>query len=324
MSKLRLSLSCGDYDRTRFLIDGTVQAEGIDLTVIPLWSGERHDRFTRLLEFDVCELQLGVFLGWKARGAPFTAIPAFPHRKFCHANVVINTNAGIESPADLAGRTLGMQAHFNPVSIWMRGLLQEEYGVSPQSLKLRTNAHEQVPGWEPPDWMDIQRVPAGRNVDAMLSAGELDAYMLPDVGPSIRDGADGVRRMWPNYREVEANYFRQTGIFPLRHTVVIKDEVLKAHPWVAVSVLKAFTEAKEMGIGHMGDQRRSFLAWYGAELEEERELFGPDPWPYTIEGNRVAIETMARYAAECGVTDRVLEIPEMFAETTLVARRFGG
>ena len=288
MGKLHLSLSCGDYDRTRYLIDGTVQPEGIDLTVLPLVSAERHDRFTRNLEFDVCELQMGVFLGWKARGAPFTAIPVFPHRKFCHGNVVIGTNAGIERPEDLAGKIIGMQAHFNPVSVWMRGLLQEEYGVDAKALRIRTNATEQVPGWTPPSWMDHQRVQRGR-VDALVAEGKIDAFMLPDVGPSLRSGLSGIRRLWPNYREEEIAYYQRTKIFPIRHVVVIRNEVLDRDPWVAVSLLKAFTKAKDLGLAHMSDQRRSFLAWYGAALEEEREILGDDPWPYTVEDNRQAL-----------------------------------
>jgi 4,5-dihydroxyphthalate decarboxylase len=321
MGKLHLSLSCGDYDRTRYLVDGTVQPEGIDLTVIPLVSSERHDRFTRSLEFDVCELQMGVFLGWMARGAPFTAIPVFPHRKFCHGNVVVGVNSGIERPEDLSGKTIGMQAHFNPVSVWMRGLLQEEYGVDAHSLKLRTNAREQVPGWSPPAWMDFERVPSGR-VEDVVAAGKMDVFMLPDVGLAVRQGGSSVRRLWPNYREVEIDYFRRTGIFPIRHTVVVKNEVLERDPWVAASLVKAFTRARDMGIAHMSDQRRSFLAWYGAALEEEREVLGDDAWPYTVEDNRVGLETMARYATMCGVTDRTLTVEEMFVESTLVKARY--
>src|SRR5512143_3284602 len=108
MEKLRLSLSCNEYDRTRFLVDGTVRAEGIDLDIISLPSEQRHARFARNLEFDVCELQMGVFLGWIGRGAPFSAIPVFPHRKFCHGNVVVWSASGIGKPEDLAGKTIGM------------------------------------------------------------------------------------------------------------------------------------------------------------------------------------------------------------------------
>jgi 4,5-dihydroxyphthalate decarboxylase len=162
MERLRLTLSCNEYDRTRFLVDGTVQAEGIDLEILSLPSEERHRRFSRDLEFDVCELQMGVFLGWIGRGAPFSAIPVFPHRKFCHGNVLIHAASGIQRPEDFAGKIIGMRAHFNPVSLWMRGVLQEDYGVTARSLRIRTNQQEQVPGWEPPDWMEIERLPKGQ------------------------------------------------------------------------------------------------------------------------------------------------------------------
>ena len=170
MEPLRLSLSCNEYDRTRFLVDGTVKAEGIDLNIVSLPSEERHRRFSRDLEFDVCELQMGVFLGWMGRGAPFTAIPVFPHRKFCHGNVLLNTASSIQRPEDFAGKLIGMRAHFNPVSLWMRGVLQEDYGVPARSLRLRTNQQEQVPGWQPPDWMDYERLPKGQKIEDVLAS----------------------------------------------------------------------------------------------------------------------------------------------------------
>jgi 4,5-dihydroxyphthalate decarboxylase len=315
MERLRLTLSCNEYDRTRFLVDGAVQAEGIDLTVISLPSEERHRRFSRELEFDVCELQMGVFLGWMARGAPFTGIPVFPHRKFCHGNLLINAASGIEKPEDLTGRLIGMRAHFNPVSLWMRGILQEEYGVPARSFRIRTNQQEQVPAWQPPEWMEIERIPKGQKVEEFLRRGDIDACMLPEIDPKLARNTPGVRRLWPDFREVEKAYYRRTKIFPIRHVVVVKNAVLEHHPWVAQSLVAAFTQAKEIGIKHVSDTRRSFLAWYGAELEEERELFGADAWPYNIEDNRPVLETMARYAEMVGITDRKLEISDMFTAT---------
>jgi 4,5-dihydroxyphthalate decarboxylase len=317
MERLRLTLSCNEYDRTRFLVDGTVKAEGVDLTVVPLPSEERHRRFSRDLEFDVCELQMGVFLGWTARGAPFTAIPVFPHRKFCHGNVLINNASGIQKPEDLAGKIVGMRAHFNPVSLWMRGVLQEEHGVPARSLRLRTHQHEQVPGWQPPAWMEMERLPKGQKIEDVLPRGAIDACMLPEINPQLARRTPEVRRLWPNFREVEKEYYLRTKIFPIRHVVVVKNSILERHPWVARSLVEAFIQAKEIGIKHVSDTRRSFLAWYGAELEEERALFGEDAWPYNIKDNRVVLETMARYAALVGVTDRKLEIKEMFAESAL-------
>lgn len=315
MEPLRLTLSCNEYDRTRFLVDGTVKAEGIDLKVISLPSEERHRRFSRDLEFDVCELQMGVFLGWMARGAPFTAIPVFPHRKFCHGNVLVHAASGIEKPADLAGKIIGMRAHFNPVSLWMRGVLQEEYGVPARSLRIRTNQQEQVPGWQPPDWMEIERIPNRQKVEELLLRGEIDACMLPEISFKLARNTTGVNRLWPNFRDVEKKYYLRTKIFPIRHVVVVKNAILERHPWVARSLVEAFAKAKEIGIKHVSDTRRSFLAWYGAELEEERELFGDDAWPYNIKDNRVVLETMTRYAEWAGVTDRKLEIKDLFAES---------
>lgn len=289
----------------------------MDLTVVSLPSEERHRRFSRDLEFDVCELQMGVFLGWIARGAPFTAIPVFPHRKFCHGNVLVHRSSGIQKPEDFAGKIVGMRAHFNPVSLWIRGMLQDEYGVPVRSLKLRTNQQEQVPGWEPPEWMQIERLPKGQKIEDVLPTGAIDACMLPEISPKhLR--MPGVRRLWPNFRGVEKQYYLRTRIFPIRHVVVVKNEILEKHPWVARSLVNAFTKAKEMGIKHVSDTRRSFLAWYGAELEEERELFGGDPWPYNIEDNRVVLETMARYAEMVGVTEKNVEIDEMFAESAAI------
>ena len=317
MEKLRLTLSCNEYDRTRFLVDGTVQAEGIALDIIALPSEQRHARFARNLEFDVCELQMGVFLGWIGRGAPFSAIPVFPHRKFCHGNVVVCSASGIRRPEDLAGKTIGMRAHFNPVSLWMRGILQEEHGVPARSLKLRTNQQEQVPGWQPPEWMAIERLPPGQKIEDVLPRGEIDACMLPEISPKLIRNTPGVARLWANFREVEKAYFLRTKIFPIRHVVVVKNAILERHPWVARSLVDAFTRAKEIGIKHVSDTRRSFLAWYGAELEEERELFGADAWPYNIKDNRVALETMTRYAEMVGITERQLEIKELFAQSAL-------
>ena len=317
MEKLRLTLSCNEYDRTRFLVDGTVQAEGIALDIIALPSEQRHARFARNLEFDVCELQMGVFLGWIGRGAPFSAIPVFPHRKFCHGNVVVCSASGIRRPEDLAGKTIGMRAHFNPVSLWMRGILQEEHGVPARSLKLCTNQQEQVPGWQPPEWMAIERLPPGQKIEDVLPRGEIDACMLPEISPKLIRNTPGVARLWPNFREMEKAYYLRTKIFPIRHVVVVKNAILERHPWVARSLVDAFTKAKEIGIKHVSDTRRSFLAWYGAELEEERELFGADAWPYNIKDNRVALETMTRYAEMVGITERKLEIKELFAESLL-------
>lgn len=185
-----------------------------------------------------------------------------------------------------------------------------------RSLRIRTNQQEQVPGWEPPEWMEIERIPKGLKVEALLQRGEIDACMLPEINPHLAHHTPGVRRLWPKFRKIEKEYYLRTKIFPIRHVVVVKNSILERYPWAAHSLVEGFTKAKELGIKHVSDTRRSFLAWYGAELEEERELFGEDAWPYNIKENRIVLETMVRYAEMVGVTDRKLEIKELFAETT--------
>ncbi|HEX6801073.1 MAG TPA: hypothetical protein VF130_01225, partial [Candidatus Binatia bacterium] len=170
---------------------------------------------------------------------------------------------------------------------------------------------------QPPDWMEIERLPKGQKIEDVLPRGEIDACMLPEITPKHIRQIAGVRRLWPNFRDVEKQYYLRTRIFPIRHVVVVKNSILERHPWVAQSLVDAFTKAKEIGIKHVSDTRRSFLAWYGAELEEERELFGDDAWPYNLKDNQLVLETMTRYAEWVGVTDRKLEIKDLFAESAL-------
>jgi 4,5-dihydroxyphthalate decarboxylase len=192
-------------------------------------------------------------------------------------------------------------------------LLQHEFGVPPDSIRWVADGAEHVPGWSPPPWLQIERAPAGRKMQNLLEAGELDAQILSDSGADAPAGNQLVRRLWPNYREVEVDYYRRTGIFPIRHVVVVKDEVLQRAPEAALQLVRAFEDAKQRAYRYWADHRRSYLAWFGAEQEEERALLGADPWPYSIEENRRALETLLDYAFEQGLTERRLEIEEIFA-----------
>ena len=313
MDTLSLTLSCGDYDRTRPLIEGRVATPGLDLTVIPLLSGERHKRFVKDWEFDVCELQIAQYLGLKNRGAPITAIPVFPHRRFNHSCVMVRMDSEITHPGDLRGRRVGVHGHFNPIALWVRGLLEHEFNVPPSEIHWVADGSEDMPGWSPPSWLKIERAPSGKKMQDLLKAGEIDAQILSDSGPDAATINKLVRRLWPNYREVEADYYRRTGIFPIRHLVVIKDEVLLRNRALARTLVSIFEEAKQIAYRYWADHRRSSLAWFGAQQEEERALLGADPWPYSIDKNRQALETLLDYAFEQGLTDRRLEIEEIFA-----------
>jgi 4,5-dihydroxyphthalate decarboxylase len=316
MNDNQLTLSCGDYDRTRPLIDGKVATPGLDLRVIPLPSGERHSRFVRNFEFDVCELQIAQYLGLKSRGAPITAIPVFPHRRFNHSCVMVRMGSDISRPEDLRGRRVGVHGHFNPIALWVRGLLQHEYHLPPSEIHWVADGCDSMPGWTPPSWLKIERAPAGRKMQELLKAGKIDAQVLSDSSADAATMNTAVRRLWPNYREVEMEYYRRTGIFPIRHLVVVKDDVLEQCPDVGAKVVRAFEDAKQQAYKYWSDHRRSSLAWFGAEQEEERALFGPDPWPYSIDKNRVVLDTLLDYAYEQGLTERRLDIAEIFATDT--------
>ncbi|HEX6440016.1 MAG TPA: ABC transporter substrate-binding protein [Candidatus Binatia bacterium] len=316
MPDTHLTLSCGDYDRTRPLIDRSVPTPGLDLTVIPLPSAERHTRFVRNLEFDVCELQIAQYLGLKSRGFPITAIPVFPHRRFNHSCVMVRIDSNILRPEDLRGRRVGVHGHFNPIALWIRGLLQHEFDLPSSEIHWIADGSEDVPGWSPPSWLRIDHAPAGRKMQDLLKAGELDAQILSDSGADASAINKIVRRLWPNYREVEVDYYRRTGIFPIRHLVVVKDEVLQRGGEVASQLVRAFEDAKQQAYRYWADHRRSSLAWFGAEQEEERALLGPDPWPYSVEQNRVVLETLLDYAFEQRLTERRLDIQEIFAPGT--------
>jgi 4,5-dihydroxyphthalate decarboxylase len=317
MPNIPLLLSCGDYDRTRPLIEHTVPTPGLDLNVRPVSSSERHTRFVTQWEFDVCELQIALFLGLKSRAAPITAIPVFPHRRFNHSCVMVRLDSDIRRPEDLRGRRVGIHGHFNPIALWTRGVLQHEFDVPPSSIQWVADGVDLVPGWSPPSWLRIERAPAGKKMQSLVETGELDVQILSDSGADALTMNKVVRRLWPNYREVEADYYRRTGIFPIREVVAVKNEVLQRDPEVAALLVRAFEDAKQHAYRYWADHRRSYLAWYGAEQEEERALFGADAWPYSIEKNRVALETVLDYAFEQALTDRRLEVKEIFAPATL-------
>jgi 4,5-dihydroxyphthalate decarboxylase len=289
----------------------------LDLEVIPLPSGERHKRFVRDFEFDVCELQIAQYLGLKSRGAPITAIPVFPHRRFNHSCVMVRADSAIQRPEDLRGRRVGVHGHFNPIALWVRGLLQHEFDLPPSEIHWVADGAEDVPGWSPPPWLKMERAPGGRKMQDLLKMGEIDAQILSDSGADAATMNKVVRRLWPNYREVEADYFRRTGIFPIRHLVVVKNEALPRHPDMAVLLVRAFEDAKQQAYRYWSDHRRSSLAWFGAEQEEERALLGADPWPYSIEGNQAVLETVLDYAFEQRLTERRLGIAEIFTRTEL-------
>lgn len=316
MTNLRLTLVCGDYDLTRALIDGSAQPAGIDLAVLTMPSPERHWRMMRFEEFDVAELSLADYLVAHSSGRPFTAIPVFPHRRFRHSFIFCRADGSVERPEDLNGNRIGLRTFQTTAGVWMRGILADDYGVDLTSIRWCTDDEEALP-WEPPSWLHLERAPEGTNIERMLLEGQLDAAIYPENLPSFVRGDPRVRRLFPDPRTVERDYFQRTGIFPIMHTVVVRNDILRSAPWVAVSMLRAFRAAKEQCYRRLEDPRQTALAWVQDLLEEQRTLLGPDPWPYTLEANRVALATLIRYAHAQGMIPREPAIEELFAENAL-------
>lgn len=226
---------------------------------------------------------------------------------------MVRMDSEITHPADLRGRRVGIHGHFNPIALWVRGVLQHEFNLPPSEIHWIADGSEDMPSWSPPSWLKIERAPAGKKMQDLMKAGEIDAQILSDSGSDADTINKLVRRLWPNYREVEADYYRRTGIFPIRHLMVVKDEVLQQDPAVATHLVSAFEAAKQQAYRYWADHRRSYLAWFGAEQEEEKALLGADAWPYSIDKNRQALATSLNYAFEQGLTDRRLTIKEIFA-----------
>ena len=324
MGNLHVTLACEDYDRTRALKDGTVRAEGIDLNYLVMPVEEIFWRMMRYEEFDASELSLGAFLTAAARGRrPFVAIPVFPSRTFRHRCIFIHAASGIQRPQDLRGKRMGVPEYSMTAAVWLRGLFQHEYGVSPADIHW-IQAGEEEPGRK--DRVDFE-MPAGvrleskkdRTLNEMIDSGEIDAMISPRMPSCFVHGSARVRRLFPNYKEVEMTYFNKTGIFPIMHAIVIRKAIYDANPWVAQALYKAFCEAKDRCMPELYDTNvlRVSLPWTVTEYEETRELMSADYWPYGLAPNRHNLETLHGYLQEQGLIKQKLRLEELFAAETL-------
>jgi 4,5-dihydroxyphthalate decarboxylase len=316
---LSLTLACGTYDINQALISGDVSPQGIDLTVLTYPSPERHWRMSRNREFDVCELSLGETIAHHGRGEfPLVAVPAFPHRRFRHGFIFVNTAAGVRVPKDLDGRRVGLRTWTTTAGLWARGILQDDHGVDLSSIDWVCQDDEDV-ALDLAGRYRLRRAPAGDSVVAMLERGDLDALIYPDPLESIERGDPRVARLFPDSRAAEIDHFSRTGFFPLMHTVVIQAPIVEAHPWVARNIHDAFVASKDRAFRAMRDPRRVSLAWFREALEEQERVLGRDPWSYAFEPNRAALEAMIRWSHEQAIIARPFPAEELFAASTLEA-----
>jgi 4,5-dihydroxyphthalate decarboxylase len=310
---VELTLACGDYEITRPLKEGTVRPDGIDLRVVTAMdSPTRHWRFLRNREFGMAEVSCSSYIAARDNGLPFRAIPVFPHRRFRHGFVFINTRKGIAKPTDLIGKKVGVKFFLNSAALWLRGILQHDYGVPFKSIDWYTELDEDIAEARL-EGVRITRVPKGKTIVEMLAAGELDAVLHPDLIKPLRDRDPRVGRLFPNYKADEAAWFKQTGIFPIMHVLGFKQEIVEKYPWVPVNMFIAFEEAKRVAMARMENPRIVPLAWYREAWEEQQEILGPDPWEYGLtERNRHTMETLVGYSHEQGLIRRRIPLEELF------------
>jgi 4,5-dihydroxyphthalate decarboxylase len=324
MAKLKLSLACWNYDRTRALQDGSVQPDGIELTYLDLPVEETFFRMLRYREFDVAELSLSSYtVSMFREPRPFVAIPVFPSRFFRHSSIYVNASAGIREPRDLVGKRIGVPEYQMTAPVWIRGILSDHYGVPVDSVTYHTGGEEE-PGRDekikldlPPN-IRVQPIGPSQTLSAMLASGEIDALHTARMPSTFAPGGN-VRRLFTDFKAVEQDYFRQTGIFPMMHTVAIRREVYEANRWIARSLVKAFAEAQRRKYDdlYVTAALKAMLPWLTAHVEEARALMGDDYWPYGFAPNRNALETFLRYHHEQGLSKRLLAPEELFAPESM-------
>jgi 4,5-dihydroxyphthalate decarboxylase len=305
---MRLTLACGRYDRTQALIDGRVRIEGVDeLTYLALRPGETFWRMLNHEEFDASEMSLSSYSILRSEGdTRFIAIPVFPSRVFRQNALYVRADSSIREPRDLKGKRIGVGDYQMTAAVWTRGFLQHEYGVQPRELEWIVG--RPIRAITQPKDVRIQVMSSEKSLDGMLERGEIDALMSVMIPAAL---GRGVKRLFPDFREVELAYYRKTKIFPIMHTLVLRKPVYDANPWLAVSLYRAFTRARDLAQTHMydTDALTVSLPWVIDEIEHSREI----GWDYSIEGSRATLEALVQYLDEQQLTRRRVDVAELFA-----------
>ena len=327
MGRLRLTLACWDYDRTRALMDGTVTAEGIELLYLNQPVEETFFRMLRYREYDAAEMSLSSYVASLQKAdPPFIAIPAFPSRFFRHSCIFVSAKSGIRRPEDLKGKRVGVPEYQMTAPVWIRGILSDDYGVKVTEVE-HLSGGEEEPGRDeklkldlPPE-IRLRPIPGDKTLSRMLADGELDALVTARAPSTFHTQPDKVRRLFPNYEAVEKNYYRRTRIFPIMHTVVIRRDVYEKNRWVAQTLYKAFLAAKEKAYALYNQTAAlpAMVPWLLAQVEDTRREMGEDWWPYGIEPNRSTLETFLRYHHEQRLSKRRFKPEELFAPETLTS-----
>ena len=325
MSALNLSLAMGDYDRTRAIYDGRVKIDGVDPTCMLLSPEEMFFRAFRHQAFDISELSLSSYSISIARGEPhYVAIPVFLSRAFRHTSAYIRTDRGIATPADLKGRRIGIAEYQLSANVWLRGILEDEYGVEPSDIQwVRGGMHtagrpEKIKVQLPPD-VTMTEAPAGATLNQLLVDGEIDGFIGPRSPRCFDERQPNIGRLFPDTIAEAERYYTKTGVFPIMHVLGLRRSLADAHPWLPGALLKAFTAAKTLAEEALADTSATKVTMPFVEdnLARARALMGPDIWSYGLAGNVPTLETFLRYHHDQGLSPRRVGVDELFHPATL-------
>ncbi|HYC15296.1 MAG TPA: hypothetical protein VEC75_13675, partial [Stellaceae bacterium] len=324
-----ISIAMASNPRTWPIFDGKVRPDGVTLIPSAVHPSELFWRQLRFADFDVSEMSFSSLLMARAGGDDrWIGLPIFTTRKFFHAEILVRTDSGIDKPADLKGRRVGVPEYQQTAALWTRGVLEHEFGVAPGDMEFwmeRTpsHSHRAATGFTPPPGVTINQIPADKSIGSMMLTGELEAVIHYIVNPNLvdRSTADlwnhsAVRTLFPDPLAEGVRYYRKTGIFPINHGMVIRREIADKHPWIVLNLYKAFQQANELAdrerIEHADYHRVTGLL----TLESAQALRAPLV-RHGIAANRKVLETAARYSQEQGLTPRLLRLEEVFAASTM-------
>lgn len=280
---------------------------------------DRHHRMLSNLEFDICEMSLGSYILGLSRDPdlPMVGLPVFPRRYFSMSQIYVNADAGIETPQDLVGRNVGINAFQVTLSILAKGDLKRDYGVAWEDINWHCMRPEQIPIEFRPG-VSVERIPEGRNIGEMLVSGDLDALISPqrpaDVTEALRAGGTGVRRLFPDPEAEDERYFRKYGFFPVMHLLVVRRDVLERAPEIGPALIDMWEEAKRIAYRYYDDPAYSLLAWTSNTAEAQRAAMGEDVWPSGVAANRSNLEMFIADCADQGLLERPLAADDLFAE----------
>ena len=316
----KITLAAQIYDITLPLINGQVGAEGIDLNILTNFKNI-NDAFLRMLgtaEFDASEMALGSYLVAKDQGDErFEAIPIFLNRHFPHENFYVKKGSSLNSPKDLAGKSLCMPSFQNTRSVWARGIIEDHYGVPRTQIKWFVQNPDRVEVKLAPG-IDVERLPQGTTALDALEAGTIDAMILLPILSKVLSSRQ-IRPLFENHKKEEMTYYQKTKIFPGMHTVVIKKEILDRSPWVANSLMKAYQESKEACYdlrSRLAEFGGSSMVWMYEGIKEQSELFQQDPYQFGVGPNKNMLEVLAGYLLKEGMISKIPDISSLFSKST--------